>query len=155
MFSHWVSSGVCFCTCGFHTGHICHHDPTQSVSHVWSLGLPSRKCSHHRLHTKSSEMKAVVHMMQQLSSCVGPSAVEHQGSKGCVDIPAIWIGCRWHIWGGGGIANFCILQPNSLSFRELFFLHNLRKSPPFFQLPIFVTIPVTFLLEGSYFVANL
>lgn len=104
-----MSSGACFCTCGFHTGHIWHHDPTQSVSHVWSLGLPFRKCSHHRLHTKSSEMKVVVHMMQQLSSCLGPSGVEHQSSKGCLD------GCRWcNFW--GDITYFCILQPNSLGF---------------------------------------
>lgn len=52
---------------------------------------------------------------------------------------------------GGDNAYFCILQQNSWSFKEQFFSTQPEEKLLYF--PLFTTL-VTFLLEGSYFVAN-
>lgn len=110
--SRWVLTIECVCTCGFQTD-----QPRLSVMCDLSVSPSGNfdnfdKCSHHRLHTKSSEMKGVVHVMQQWSTCLGSSAVEHQSSKWCLDILAIWNDCRLSNFGGG----YCVFLHLSAKF---------------------------------------
>lgn len=131
---YWASSGAFLYMWVSHGPYLSSRSNTECFSRV--ISRPPLQEMLASSSAKSSEMKAVVHMRQQLSSCLGPSAVEHQSSKGCLDIQQYESVADDAIF-GGDIVYFCILKPNSLGFLYVevklelgncFFLHSLRKS---------------------------